>query len=634
MSEDTTTPQKPDTKDTWGIRICLLFLSLFALAYGVPWTGKQLNASADNIGRACLVSWLVNMLVFAAIAVFLGKKISGRYAGVFIDERKQMSLSRMQMALWTVLLLSAWLTSVVSNYATGKKLSDSKPSAQPLHVTTTPSTLALSPKAANPGDRVSLTGTGFGAAKGSQNLNIEGIAVGASDIKSWSDTQIDFILPTREWTVNQEVRVGVTVNDSSTANSETTLVVLSSTPNAVSSALDVAIPSELWGALGISLVSLVGSPLVLSKKRGQTASKAKVDDMIFELAEKDRLDDKSKPTAEGVLVVKDHSDDARFVDMFRGDEVSNSTYFDLSKVQMFFFTLALVFAYAVAIGEMFLRAKGGMITSLPALSAGFVALLGLSHAGYLANKAVPRGSGSELPPVETPPVETPPVETPPNEALNEPEDPIALATLEASTESELTASGEIVSEPSNDASGDISPQLTSFGGAGASPQITFGTNAKQSALTSYSRSVLIDILRVANVPQVVISSTSRTPSEQARVMYHNLEQFGVAHQKKLYAADGDSVIEVYQQAKSASKTMEQILALMTAQIVKIGPTHVSRHASDPKVLNVFDIAPSSVSQKDAFITAVKSEKRVAKFLMPPKDPGFHLEIPQPPQNLV
>jgi hypothetical protein len=58
---------------------------------------------------------------------------------------------------------------------------------------------------------------------------------------------------------------------------------------------------------------------------------------------------------------------------------------------------------------------------------------------------------------------------------------------------------------------------------------------------------------------------------------------------------------------------------------------VSRHAADPKVLNVFDVAPSSVRNQVAFERAVRAETRVdtRSFFKPPQDPGYHLEIPQP-----
>jgi hypothetical protein len=160
-------------------------------------------------------------------------------------------------------------------------------------------------------------------------------------------------------------------------------------------------------------------------------------------------------------------------------------------------------------------------------------------------------------------------------------------------------------------------------------EITFGPNAKPKDVTPHSLAILEDILRAAGLTSALISSTARTPADQARVMYDNLEANGVVHQKKLYAAAGDEVIDVYAASKAAGKTPSQIKADMEAKIVELGPTRVSHHAADPAVLNVFDVAPSSITKKAAFEKAVAADKRVSKFLLPPADPGYHLEIPQP-----
>jgi hypothetical protein len=82
--------------------------------------------------------------------------------------------------------------------------------------------------------------------------------------------------------------------------------------------------------------------------------------------------------------------------MFKGDDEANANYLDLSKVQMFFFTIILVLIYGVALGTMFMGVGDGVnrttlaITAFPTLSATMVTLLGISQAGYLAYKAVPR----------------------------------------------------------------------------------------------------------------------------------------------------------------------------------------------------------------------------------------------------
>lgn len=160
--------------------------------------------------------------------------------------------------------------------------------------------------------------------------------------------------------------------------------------------------------------------------------------------------------------------------------------------------------------------------------------------------------------------------------------------------------------------------------------IKFGANAKAEDVTAFSLAVLKDILRAAGLTSAQVSSTARKPADQARVMYNNIVATGVASQKKLYAAAGDAVIDVYVKSKAAGKSPVQIKADMEAKIIALGPTKISHHAADPKVLNVFDVAPSSIADKKAFEKAVGKDKRVAKFLMPPVDPGYHLEIPQPP----
>ena len=159
--------------------------------------------------------------------------------------------------------------------------------------------------------------------------------------------------------------------------------------------------------------------------------------------------------------------------------------------------------------------------------------------------------------------------------------------------------------------------------------IKFGPNTKPETVTAFSTQVLEEILTAAGLTSCTISSTARSPTDQARVMYNNIVGTSVAAQKKLYAAAGDLIIDEYVKAKAANKTPAQIQAAMEAKINEIGPTKVSHHAADPNVLCVFDVAPSSIANKPAFEKAVRNDQRVSKFLLPPDDPGYHLEIPQP-----
>ena len=89
-------------------------------------------------------------------------------------------------------------------------------------------------------------------------------------------------------------------------------------------------------------------------------------------------------------------------------------------------------------------------------------------------------------------------------------------------------------------------------------------------------------MAAANVAKLIISSTQRSPADQARVMYNNLETQGVAAQRKLYKPPGQAVIDVYVAGKAAKKTPDAIKAAMTAKINELGPENglASRRRSE------------------------------------------------------
>jgi len=75
--------------------------------------------------------------------------------------------------------------------------------------------------------------------------------------------------------------------------------------------------------------------------------------------------------------------------MFTGDEVGNDPSLDISKVQLYFFTIVIVLAYATGLGELCLT-DTGLVEGLPELSESILILLAISHTGYLwATKASP-----------------------------------------------------------------------------------------------------------------------------------------------------------------------------------------------------------------------------------------------------
>jgi hypothetical protein len=165
------------------------------------------------------------------------------------------------------------------------------------------------------------------------------------------------------------------------------------------------------------------------------------------------------------------------------------------------------------------------------------------------------------------------------------------------------------------------------------PSIKFGPKANQAVVSVHTLGVLTEILKNASLASCLITSTSRTPADQARIMFNNIVKEGVVKQKALYKAPGKAIVDEYVKAKNAGKNSDQIKAAMEAKIRALGPASISRHCADPAILNVVDIAPSSLTNKLAFDKATKAAVTkgiVSKFLTPAdNDPAFHLEIPQP-----
>ncbi len=224
----------------------LLVIVAFMAALGVATPSLSLNR---------LASWLLILTLFLLFFVVVGHGFTGRAQGLLIDDRNKMSLSRLQMVLWTTLILSALLTVALTN---------------------------IGQRAPSP--------------------------------------------------------------------------------------LAIAVPGQLWLLMGISTTSLVGSPLLKSSKMSN-----------------------------GKIETRDYLEEAEVADLFRGEELSNAGVLDLAKVQMFFFTLVLVLAYAAMLGSLFAN-NAAPITNLPDLDQSMVALLGISHAGYLANKAIPHPDAPPPPP--------------------------------------------------------------------------------------------------------------------------------------------------------------------------------------------------------------------------------------------
>src|SRR5215204_3682394 len=267
------------TRSTWKPTHTVALVVLIAAIFVVGLIPSNQAIPGFNPPAHGLVAWLVIMVLLGACCVVIGLGTTGLWRGLLIDSRNRMSLSRLQLLLWTVLVLSAFLTVAMFNIR-------EDPMADP--------------------------------------LNIE-------------------------------------------------------------------VPAQVWGLLGISTTSFVTAATIKSQKKNLEVTKEEKDKTTAAL-EKVGENSNNLADPQGALVAYEQPENASVSDLFKGDKVISAAYFDLGKVQVFLFTLIVVFAYAAEVGAMLYSMR--IISALPELSTGIVALgivalLGISHAGYLTAKAVP-----------------------------------------------------------------------------------------------------------------------------------------------------------------------------------------------------------------------------------------------------
>jgi hypothetical protein len=138
--------------------------------------------------------------------------------------------------------------------------------------------------------------------------------------------------------------------------------------------MNIDLPPEVWALMGISVGSAAGSVIVKGTKANQTPAATTPRNLMA-------------ASRMGVLSTNTASNDASLRDLFCGEELADQNVVDISKVQMFFFTIAVLYGYGFALWG--LQTKPGAV-QFPQLSASLVTLLAISHAGYLTIKAAPK----------------------------------------------------------------------------------------------------------------------------------------------------------------------------------------------------------------------------------------------------
>jgi hypothetical protein len=142
---------------------------------------------------------------------------------------------------------------------------------------------------------------------------------------------------------------------------------------------------DLLALMGISYASAVGTSIVHANKSGKPTPATAVQEAQANM--NDQAGDFT--AAQGVMYKNKNVSDASVGDLFQGDELADAHTTDLSKVQMFFFTIVSAVVFLGTADAMFTNMTIGAVT-VPQLPQTLIALMGISHATYLGNKAVTR----------------------------------------------------------------------------------------------------------------------------------------------------------------------------------------------------------------------------------------------------
>jgi hypothetical protein len=270
--------------------------------------------------------------------------------GFLINERNLMSLTRFQMILWTVIILSAYFVIAVAEVIMKKGPG-----------------LALGVNQKLWG----LLGISLTSLVGTSLIN------STKTDKTPSTDEVKKTAKALVATGNQpDPGADTAATTGVAADAQAAAAVAKNNANIAKAAADTAAQAGDEGA---------------AKQAADAAAKAAADaDAKQQHAATVAAIDSNK---QGTLYANPSMDQASLSDMFEGDEVGNAAYVDLGKVQMFFFTIIVAISYVfVLLSETMakLATEPDKVTELPILSAGMLALLGISHAGHLAGKTADR----------------------------------------------------------------------------------------------------------------------------------------------------------------------------------------------------------------------------------------------------
>lgn len=335
----------------WLIEGVLVAFWIYVVATGLSFVGPR-----AHWGLAVVTT----MMLFA----LAGREVNGQWFGILIDSRNKLSLARLQMTLWTVMVLTAFLTMAIHRIRATAGESPSLTHEQALDIKFPPELiLAMGISLA------SFAGASLiKSAKTTREVKIEARNTPAMALDRKSKAQAEF----------DEVQRKVDTRSQEQINAKQVL-------EAANTALKAA-PSDALLQKAQRKAEELAKAADLNLKDGTDERDAKKKTLEEAAAELKAIDE-----AQGLLHKNADPGEASWVDLVRGEEIGNYKLVDMSKVQMLFFTVVVIVAYATAVSNT-LGETGILVSSslsFPDFNDTLNALLGISHGTYLSVKAVP-----------------------------------------------------------------------------------------------------------------------------------------------------------------------------------------------------------------------------------------------------
>lgn len=264
----------PAARKRWKRAGAPLSIAIPAIATIIVAFGNQF---IDWLSPTPFRAWLIDLALVAFLFAAMGASFKGYWFGILVDGRNKISLSRLQIVLWTILFVPTFLVFFLWNGAHPPLVSNS--------------------------------------------------------------------------------------------DSSTTAVDLAK-------ALDLTVPETVWLLMGMAGLSAAAVPAILSAKPTPDPATSPP-----------RTPNDATKFLDGIVVKRRDGEKPRWSDIVLGDEAGNADAIDISKVQQLLFSVVAVVAYGYLIAQTAMAAQG-YIPTLPHMSNGFLALIGASHATYLAYKGV------------------------------------------------------------------------------------------------------------------------------------------------------------------------------------------------------------------------------------------------------